>query len=175
MVDVQTPMGVCPSVLRRKARRGRRGGDSGSIPRGPRGRPLSRGAGPGDGARDRVGGPEGWLMSPIRAPWKPGRPGGPATGCGRLASAGGGDGVDCEGDVADPGRRTAVKQRLRYDDQLVARFEEGDVGPIGAKLTARLAAVLTAAAECRQSPSRRAQCKRLPAVSRRLDRGMRPL
>ena len=84
-------------------------------------------------------------------------------------------GVDCEGDVTDPGRRTAVKQRLRCDDQLVARFEEGDVGPIGAKLTARLAAALTAAAECHQSLSHRAQCKRLPSVSRRLDRGMRPL
>ena len=54
-------------------------------------------------------------------------------------------GVDCAGVVAC-NRRTVVKQRLRCDDQLVARFDEGDVGPVDAALAARLAAALSAAA-----------------------------
>ena len=57
-----------------------------------------------------------------------------------------GQGVDCTGVVADGNRRTVVKQRLRCDDQLVARFDEGDVGPVAATLAARLAAALSAAA-----------------------------
>ena len=58
-------------------------------------------------------------------------------------------GVDTARVLSDGDRRTVVKQRLRCDDQLVARIDEGDVGPVGPELASRLAAaLLAAAADC---------------------------
>ncbi len=58
-------------------------------------------------------------------------------------------GVDTASVLSDDRRRTVVKQRLRCDDQLVARFDEGDVGPVAPELAERLAeALLTAATDC---------------------------
>ncbi len=55
-------------------------------------------------------------------------------------------GVDTAVVASDGGRRTVVKQRLRCDDQLVARFDEGDVGPVTPERGKHLAAALLAAA-----------------------------
>lgn len=59
------------------------------------------------------------------------------------------DGVDTRFVLRDPTRATVLKQRLRCDDQLVARFDEGDVGPVSAETDCWLAAaVREAAAGC---------------------------
>ncbi len=56
-------------------------------------------------------------------------------------------GVNTQGVLPVPGRRTLVKHRLRCDDQLVARFDEGDGGPIDRKSEQALAQALMVAAE----------------------------
>lgn len=57
------------------------------------------------------------------------------------------DGVDTRFMLRDRHRDTVVKQRLRCDDQLVARFDEGDVGPVSQETEHQLAKALRDAAQ----------------------------
>ncbi len=54
-------------------------------------------------------------------------------------------GVDTGGVVADEQRRTLTLTRLRADGQLLARYDDGDRGPLGAQVQATLAAAVARA------------------------------
>ncbi len=56
-------------------------------------------------------------------------------------------GVDGRWLLTDPNRRTLVKQRLRCDDQLVARFDDGDTDVVSEDMAHQVAAAVRTAAE----------------------------
>lgn len=56
-------------------------------------------------------------------------------------------GIDGRWLLTDPTRRTLVKQRLRCDDQLVARFDEGDTTVLSEDMARRVAAAVREAAD----------------------------
>lgn len=64
----------------------------------------------------------------------------------RLRAALASQAVDIEGVLVDTARRTVIKQRLRCDDQLVARFDDGNIEPLCKKTAERLADALRQAA-----------------------------
>ena len=56
-------------------------------------------------------------------------------------------GVDTRWLLIDPGRRTLVKQRLRCDDQLVARIDDGDTDVLSKDMARKVAGALCEAAQ----------------------------